>query len=75
MSVWEELTKKRTGNDRFLVVGGAMAGVGLAFGLWAVVVNGDSMPPLAASFVFVGLALIGFAAFTGRRDRRRTDKQ
>ena len=66
--MWSALTKKRIGSDRFVVVGLAMAIVGALFGTWAVVVSGDSIPPLSVSFVIVGLAVAGVGWYLGSRN-------
>lgn len=73
MNIWRELTKKRTGIERFVVNGLAIAIVGGVFGTWAVV-QGNPIPPVSVWFVIVGLVFAGVAMFMGIRDKHSSDE-
>ena len=57
------------------MVGLAMAVVGVAMGLWAIVAQGDPIPLLSVWFVIVGLMFAGVAMLIGIRDKRSSDEQ
>lgn len=66
MDLWAELTRKRSGADRYVATGVAFAVVGV--GMWlASLVFSDVPELLAVSFVVVGLSTAGIAKVVGAR--------